>query len=331
MLSLFPSKGNAKPVPPLRVALVADLAEPVRPDALSNPAVFAFECASALKDAAHEIGGLSIDLIARRGSWNGLPLISLDPAEAPAADRRLAEEALFTHFVLAGMLRDYSIVHCTAPLITPALILLSQGIRVLHTWTVPPDDPAAALLPKLAARAAWRSATPVARADREIPYIPPPVDTERFRPRPTDAPPRVFAPGATDVREEQAAAVAAELGLVLRTRVGGDPADDLNGAAVVLDLAGHSALPSMWGLRALACGVLAAGWTGGPVEELAAEPDTAALASPGNTGELACRIRALMTAPEAAARRRRVVLRRHSRRAIAAQYFDLYRQLVGVA
>src|SRR5262245_53824627 len=100
----------------LRVALLASLAEAVGPDSRSGEAALAFDLAEGLAEIARDtsdiggIGELAVALFARRGSFRGLPLVSLDPAAVSPALRRdhsEVSEALYTQLVLEGMLGDY--------------------------------------------------------------------------------------------------------------------------------------------------------------------------------------------------------------------------------
>src|SRR6476619_1996422 len=112
----------------LRIALLADLAEAVGPDARRGEAALAWELAEGLAEVARDTGELTVDLFARRGSSRGLPLVSLDPgtivpSPASSRDRPAATEALYTQLVLEGMLRDYDLVHCLAPVVAPLQLL----------------------------------------------------------------------------------------------------------------------------------------------------------------------------------------------------------------
>src|SRR5260370_13104959 len=109
----------------MRIAILADLAEPVGLEARSLNAVLAFEIASAFQRTARETGSISADLVARRGSWRGLPLLSLDPDEVPSSNPQVSQEALYTQLVLSRMLQEYDAIHCLAPLLAPRQILLS--------------------------------------------------------------------------------------------------------------------------------------------------------------------------------------------------------------
>jgi len=310
----------------LRVAILAGLSEPVGPESRSLEAVLAFEIASAFKQTAREIGGISVDLVARRGSWRGLPLLSLDPDEVPSADSRASQEALYTQFILADMLRDYDVIHCLAPLVATIQILLSRGSAVLQTWTVPKSDPAAELIPALARHARWRCSALKPQHGYDGPVvIAPCIDLSRFTVLEIHEPKYVLWLGDGGRELRVARAIARRLTLPLLTKI--ECAErDLQGAAVFLDLpANPGPIPPLWALRALACGVPVGGWQQSGLSEVIDSPEAGAVVPAGEWRQLADRLRDI-AAPSPL--RRQIVLRRYSRRAMVARYMAEYRSLL---
>jgi hypothetical protein len=314
----------------MRIAILADLAEPVGLEARSLNAVLAFEMASAFQRAAREAGGISADLVARRGSWRGLPLLSLDPDEVPSSHPQVSQEALYTQLVLAGMLQEYDAIHCLAPLIAPVQILLSRGAAVLQTLTVSRSDPRAEIVPVLARGARWRRSVLTPSDDPGSVSIAPCIDLERFVFPDARHPEYVLCLGGSSGESRHARAVAGQLGLPLRTKV--EPADQaLQQARVFLDLSPHPGpIPSLWALRALACGVPVAGWERGSLAAVVRSPEIGALAPAGECEQLAGRIRQIPDFGVAATLRRQLVLRQFSRRQMVAQLLIEYRSLLGL-
>lgn len=320
-------------LPPTRIALLADLAEPVTPEAVSGPAAFAFELADALREVSRDLGSFEVDLFARRGSWRGLPLVSLDPAELDPPGGALAgfsaQEALYVQVIAAGLLGGYDLVHCLAPVVTPLQLLAAGGVPVVQTVQTSPEHPAAAfpgrLLPPRLLRRTRVSLRPAGDPDG-LEAVPPTVDVTRFRPAPEAPEPFALWLGAGGRKGRSAATrVAARLGLVLRTGDGADPADLFPRARILLHLTTPGEAPEWTGpLRALACGRPVAAWAGCGLEGLLEEPGMVALAPDGDETELA------RAAGEVEARypdgtaRRRLVLARYSRRPAVGRYRELY-------
>jgi hypothetical protein len=311
----------------LKIALLADLAEPVHADARTAAAALAFDLAEALAELSG-LGGLgetSVELFASRGSWRGLPLVSLDPGEvarppAHPLDHFATQEALITQLVLAGMLQGYDLVHCFAPVVAPLQMIAALGIPIVQTLTVPAAHPAAKIAPLLIPPRLLRQAA-----------IPPGVDTVRYHPLPSgeDAGYALWlGTGRRAAAAAAAADIAAALGLPLVSWGDAEPAALLQHARVLLHLDREPA-PSgaIWPLRALACGIPVAGWQGGGLDAVLDRPGLGALAPPGDVAALAAAFRALPDRREAALLRRRHVLGRYGRRALAGRYRELYREL----
>jgi glycosyltransferase involved in cell wall biosynthesis len=320
---------------PLRVALLAPLDEAVRPQATTAEAIVTFELAETLATRAGAGDSIAFDLFARRGSWRGMPLVSIDPGEIGDGPRGALsgfarQEAAYVQLWLAGLLDGYAVVHALAPVVAPLQLAAAAGSRVVQTLLVPPSHPAAWMPESLLPRDRLRRVRIGVGDDATTapPTLAGSVDLERFTPPPAESR-HVLWSGSGSRAAGAARAVAAGLGLPARTVARGDAARLVREAAVVLDLSEQPPpAGSPWALRALACGVPAAGWHGGGLDALAADPAVAVTAQPGRTDELAAAIAALPRDASAAERRRDVVLARNGRTAMAARYRELYRSVL---
>ena len=309
----------------LKIALLADLAEPVHAGSRTVAAALVFDLAEALAELSG-LGETGVELFASRGSWRGLPLVSLDPGEvarppAHPLDRFAAQEALLTQLVLAGMLRGYDLVHCFAPVVAPLQMIAALGIPIVQTLTVPAAHPAAKIVPLLIPPPLLRQAA-----------VPPGVDTVRYHPLPPgeDAGSGYALWLGAGRRAEAAAAaeIAAVLGLPLATWGTAEPVALLQRARVLLHLDREPA-PSgpLWPLRALACGTPVAGWHGGGLDAVLDRPGLGVLAPAGDVAALAVALRDLPDRQEATPLRRQHVLGRYGRRALAGHYREIYREI----
>jgi hypothetical protein len=116
------------------VAVLADLAEPLGPDATTEIGVTAYQTVRAVAAWAASSGTATIDLFARRGSWRELPLVAVDPDElGRVPDDPLAwfavQEAVYGRLWSSGMLTGYDLVHCLAGIVTPLPFLVGSGTR----------------------------------------------------------------------------------------------------------------------------------------------------------------------------------------------------------
>lgn len=310
----------------LRLALLTDLREPVVPAARPAAAALAFDLAEGLAEIARETRELAVDLFARRGSWNGLPLVSVEPGRLGLRDREAgaAQDALYVQMILQGMLRDYDLVHCLAPVVAPLQLLASLGIPIVQTLTVAAGHPAARLPELLIEQRLLARAAPVPRDG--VREIPPGVDVTRFRP--AASPSGDFLLWLGSGRRSEAAAVAQAAGLPLRTGPAGEADDLLRHAHALLHLE-RSPAPAgpLWPLRALACGTPVAGWQGAGLEPLLDPPETGALAPAGDAPALAAALRALPDRRTATPARRERILGLYGRRAMVARYREIYRSL----
>jgi hypothetical protein len=321
----------------IRIALLADLDEPVGPEARSGDAMLTFELAESLAESVKDLGGLEVDLVARAGSWRGLPLISLNPEEVlPAPDTSLVrfalQDAAYCQLVLSGLLDDYHLIHCLAPITTPLQMLAARGSRIVLNLTRDEHHPSTRLPPALIGPGLLRTVSqhPVSSEAGGPVFIPVSVDLKRFRTAPGGLEERVLWSGAGGTQGEEATArLAAELGLSWSVCQGTDPVEQLRLARVLFHPC-ERAEPwgAHWPLRALASGVPVASWLGGGLESLVDHPSLGALAPPGDTGGLAQQLRLLPSRAEAGDRRRQRVLAAHSRRAVVARYRELYGALL---
>jgi hypothetical protein len=323
---------------PTRVAMLADLGEPVGPDAATETGVTGYEIVRAVGGWATTTGAATVDLFARRGSWRGLPLVSVDPDElGPVPDDPLAwfavQEAVYGRLWTSGMLTGYDIVHCLAAIVTPLPFLVAAGTPIVETLLEAPDHPACWLLPRLLpGRSVRRVAVAEASAAAlEIPVVAVCVDLSRFVP--ADVPGRhlVWDGSGGEDGAAAAAAIGARLGYPVRTVGDMDPVEVLQQAVAMLHLSTASAgCAFSWPVRALACGTPVAGWHG-PLDSLAGEPGCGALAPVGEWEVLADRIGRLPGRAEAGRRRREKVLAWHGPTAMVARYRAIYRELLEAA
>jgi hypothetical protein len=326
----------------LRIALLADLSEPLSPEARGEPAVLGFELACGLARYAREIGEVEVDLFARRGSRTPLPLVSLDPGELLAEDgrttaggreRAAADEALLCQVALSGLLEGYQVVHCLTPAVTALQIAAAGGLAVVQTIPGRRSSPAARILPHLVTPKRLAQVVVAPRGIGGRRHVPAGVDLIRFQPADPSREEHLLWLGTGGAAGERTAlAVAAALDLPLRTFKDGEVEPLLQHARALLHLA---PVPSIWGsvwsLRALACGTPVAGWAGSGLEELAAEPVLGALAPRGDAGALVERLRALPSRRQVGAARRQVCLGRHGSRAMVARYREIYKELTAAA
>lgn len=339
--------------------MLADLGEPVGPDATTETGVTTYEIVRAIAAWAATTGVATVDLFARRGSWRELPLVSVDPDElGPVPDDPLAwfavQEAVYERLWASGMLTGYDIVHCLAAIVTPLSFLVQTGTPIVQTLLEPPDHPACWLPPRLLpGRSLRRVAVAAATAAvLGIPVVPVCVDLSRFVPADSADPDVPADPGRHLVWDgtggedgaAAAAAIGARLGYPVRAvndtdanadHHNADPVAVLQQAVALLHLStSASGRGAPWAVRALACGTPAAGWHGprdglaGELDGLAGEPGCGVLASAGEWEVLADRIQDLSNRAEdraeAGRRRREMVLARHGPTAMVARYRSIY-------
>lgn len=318
--------------------MLAGLHAPVLLDAVDSEAALAFDLAEGLAEHGRDTGELEVDLFARRGSWRGVPVVTLDPDELPripgALGRFAVEDALYTQLVLAGMVQGYAIVHCLAPVVTPLQLLAATGAAVVQTLVVPTRHPAAALPPGLVPSDRLRQVSPTFHARHpDVLPIPPGVDLSRYVPASSGGGEEDFLlhldPARSRREARWAEAISRRLAAPLRKPGDGDLLALLRSARAVLHLGTEpSPVGPVAALRAVACGTAVAGWREGPLRPLAEVPGLLASAPVGDVDALAEAVRTLPPRSAAVPLRRRTALARHGRRAMLGRYRELYRELV---
>jgi hypothetical protein len=319
---------------PARIAILADLVEPVGPDATTEVAATAYEIVRAIGRWAATNAVATVDLFARRGSWSELPLVSVDPDEiGPVPDEPLAwfavQEAVYGQLWSRGMLAGYDLVHSVGGIVTPLPFLAAEGKPVLQTLLNSLDHPACWLLPRLlpekVARVAVEGSTAAAL---EIPVVNACADLSRFVPSDVRARHLVWDGTGGQDAARVAAAIGARLGYPVRTVGDTEPVAMLQQAVALLHLpTTASCCGAPWALRALACGIPVAGWKNS-LHGLGLEPDCGVVVPVGEWKLLADGIRHLPVSGDAARRRREVVLARHGPTAIVAKYRAIYHKLL---
>jgi hypothetical protein len=313
----------------LAVTVLADLADPIGPDAVSPVAMACFELMDALDRSASDIGGFGLDCVARPGSiarWSVIPAGPDGPAEGGAAPSPAAgwQEAAYTRLILAGAFDRCSVVHCLAPLTSALELLVSRGVPCLST--VPAREDA-----RHGGEVLQVTANEGLAARHDVSYVPLSVDVMRFRPAPRPRRDAVVCLGeaTADLRAHAEAA----FGLPVVGLTDGDPADRLAHAAAVIEPAARPApLGPGWVLRALACGVPVGAFAGsGLAGMLESAPHHHGVVVPdGDGATLAARLAAVAARDGERARnaRRQLVLARHNRRLTAARYRKLYQTVM---
>jgi glycosyltransferase involved in cell wall biosynthesis len=324
----------------LHIALVAEPDAPLGSEAIKPGAALAFDIAEGLADYVREVGDLDVTLVAARGSQTRLPLISLDPDELPVradpTDARIRLEALLCHFVLSGMLAPYDVVHMLTSAVTPIQLLAATGTPVVQTLLCPADDPGAMLPPRLTPHTLVRQAvvSVSARADSAETRQPVAagVDLTRYVPHETPKEDYVlWSASAHAADHEMGAAIARALDLPLRTMGEAPSVPLLQHARVFLSL---DALPypwtAIWILRALACGTPVVGRRGAVLAAILDDPQLGIMVDGNAPDETERFVQAIGTVPHSArarASRRMRCLGLYGRRAMVAQYSEIYTEL----
>jgi hypothetical protein len=314
------------------VLLLADLAEPVTSNAYRGSIVFAHELATALY-SYQETGQLEVHLVARRGSSRQIPLISLDPSElGPVTEGSLGEfartEALYASLILSGMLSDYQIIHCLAPLIVPLHLLTSNGIPVLQSILAGSSHPACQLPPLLAPVQFLRQVAVLPHFASGAKILPTGINLNVYRPSPAASRKFIVQVGSDEVFDNDVAQLSRFLRVAIRKIQSGNPVSLLQNALAVLCHSGDEPLTTwMWALRALACGTPVVAFGDPCPLDFLAEP-LGIVAKPGNHRRLARKIELLSNNSDAAGLRRRLALARHGHRAMAASYREAYIEML---
>jgi hypothetical protein len=315
----------------LKVLLLADLGEPATQAAFSGHAALAFEVAAAIREY-QQAGGLEMDLVARRGSWRGLPLISLDPEElgrspGDALSDFARTEALYAAFVLSGLTRGYHVIHCLAPLVAPLRIIANSGTPVLQTVVTPETHPSASLPPAIVPSDLLRQVAAFPGSSNRR-FIAPPVDLNFYRPsRAGNRGLLTFIDNGERLYAEYPAKIAARLGVPCKRLVSGESRvrlRQLQHSLALLCLCETAEMTNwIWCLRALSCGTPVVAWKGGCFDSVLEEPN-GLLAKRGDWMRIARRLRDIDLTSDAIASRRGAMLSRFGRRAIAASYREAY-------
>jgi glycosyltransferase involved in cell wall biosynthesis len=318
------------------VAVIADLREALGPGARSEVAALTFELVDALAQCVRDVGELTADLFARRGSCRSLPLVSLEPeelgwrAEDPL-DAVAAADALACQVALAGLFEGYHLVHCLAPLTNALQLIGAAGVPILQTIVTEPEHASARFPPLLVPKGRLRQvATTPRAASADRPLVGTAVDLTRFAPV-GQAEDRFLLYAGDDAGLEEAQAVATLAGRPLLTLADGEPVWLLQHARALLYLLdGPPASGPVWPLRALACGTPVAAWRNTGLDAVLESPAMGTLATRGDRAGLARGILELSARDLVAAERRELCLARYNRRAMLARYRELYREMATV-
>jgi len=321
---------------PVKVLVLADLGEALGAAALSADAVLAWELANALAALRDTVGGVEVDLVARRGSEAVLPLITADPDElAPpgptSSDDAARQDALYTQMVLAGVADGYDVVHALAPLVAPIQVLVSAGRRVCQTVTMRPAH-LSAQVGRIVPRQLLHLVALGTQGQDPLRAAPPPVDLNRFQPG--DAVPDAYlvwsgagGPDAHTVGRE----AAESLGMTLRRLDEADPAALLRRSAGMV----HTPYPAapvdiMWPVRALACGLPVVSWEDRVLQRYCDASGLASFVAPGDPPAIAAGFSRLAAA-DGRDRRRATTVAWSGYRAVAARYREIYEHLAGTS
>ena len=322
----------------VNVLLLADLNEPLGPAACRADAVLAWEVATALAALQRDVGGLTVDLVARRGSAPVLPTITADPDElappGPPAAVDARQDALYTQMVLSGVADGYDVIHSLVPLVAPTQVLVSRGSRICQTVTVPPTHLSVALARLVPPDRLHHVGLGLQGPD-PLAAAPPPIDVTRFALDDGERDPYAVWDGegggdALVVAREAAAAA----GLAMRVLGDGDPAELLRRARVLL----HTPYPPrpvgvVWPLRALACGTPVVSWDDPVLQRYCDAPGRATFVATGDAGAMADgigRVAGEQRGADRRADRRACVVAWSGHRAVAARYREIYRHVAGL-
>lgn len=329
---------------PVRVLLLSDLDEPLGPSATGSAAVLAWDIAASLALDAETVGGLSVDLVARRGSAPVLPLITAEPDElAPrpttASGREARQDAAYMQMVLAGLFSDYDVIHCLIPLVSPLQVLAAMGQRICLTLTFGPTH-LAARLARLLPPERLRPVGLGTQGPDPLRAIPPPVDLARYRlEASTGGDYLVWDGTGGHAAHAVASAAAGQAGLDLRVlpspgRLANvdEPIDDLAGVVASAAAMLHLPYPPepvdvVWPLRALATGAPVISWPDPSLERYCEEKGIVAFLPVGAipSAEL---VRGLDHSTATRSRRRQAVLAWSGYRQVASRIRAVHRDML---
>ena len=288
-----------------------------------------------MRESSLHRGGITFDLFARRGSWHGLPLVSLDPDEIEAASTDplvsfAVQETMYTQLWVNGLLHGYDIVHCLAPIISPLQLISAAGTPIVQSVTVPRTHPACWLASRLLPGSVFQrvAMTRDAGVALGVPVIRACVDLARFSVTDEPAEYLVWDGSGGEAGAASAQAIGERLGYPIRGVADHDAPALLKKATALLHLA-ETASPCgfPWPLRALACGVPVAGWQE-VLADVARGSAIGALAPLGEWYTLAERLQEIPSRGEFVRQRREMVLARYGSTAMAAQYRKIYQELL---
>jgi hypothetical protein len=296
----------------------------------------AMEIIEALAESVHHVGGLSIDVVARRGSWKGLPLISIDTEELSPTPGSILEwfaiqETAYSKLVLSGLLNEYDLVHSLASCVVPLMLMAQANIPIVQTILEPPSHPSVKFPPivmpsklyvQVSGNRFWANYC-------KAKYIPPSIDLSVFKP--TSQPTHEFllysGSGEQEMRDI-AQEVAQRLNLLLYEDKEGHSVEKIKNAKALLYLQRD---PSPYGailpIRALACGTPVIGWQGSGLEEVLMHFDKDCLVPLGDVDTLVSVIDTLGDRVRLGHMRRHLILANHNRRGMTARYRELYREV----
>jgi hypothetical protein len=322
----------------MKIVLLADLAEPLGSQAESEPVILAWEIFCALHQYAATVRTFSIDLVARRGTQVTVPLISIDPDEIPYdKDDKLAwfacQESIYCQLVLSGMLAEYDLVHCVAPIVVPLQMLASSGTPIVQTIITEHTHPSAYLPRFLIASQLLRQVvvTNAWSGPDDLEIVPLSVDLEEYKPGSGASPGSLLWIGTGSTNEESTAqSIGDYLGLPLEMVSGNTPPSVWQDAHALLYL-NHEPSPcgAILPLRAMACGISVVGYHGAGLEAILGDSrDFGLLLPPGDKVGLAEAISQLSISPESMSKRRDRAVALYGRRTMASRYRHLYDGLV---
>lgn len=323
----------------MKIALLTDLFERIGPDNVSDLGIFTFELARGLQVFAEELGGIEVDLVAKRESWQKAGLISIDLEQLPGSpttefDRFSRQEAAYCQLILSGLLDDYDLVHCLAALVGPLQLLAAMKIPILQTVVTNANHPSYQFPPALINVNSLLRTSPNSfmAHNGNMRHIPSIVDLQTFTISPKRKPNHIlWLADDNDKNAGLAKDIAKKLALPLRVGVKKNVVKELQNAAFLLDLSVKpSVVGDQWALRALACGVPIIKWLGSSLDELLEPPQMGVAVPHGEVELLMKKANGIPHTSEASSLRRQMILALHGSRSIVKQYLECYEKLLGL-
>jgi hypothetical protein len=317
----------------LRIALLTNIAAELGPDSTDNESVFAYELASALIASGKDVGGISVDIVARKSQESNLPVISVDLSglgEIPddPLHHFAYQDAIYSQLLMSGMLNDYALVHCLAPIVTPLLLLAANGIPVVQTITTLVSHPCVELLPKLIGSHFRQVKIGPYQVQKQWAAIPPSVDLTRFRPVDIPSDNFILCIGNPEYQLKELRSIAG-VGLPLYTLKDGNPEELVKHAKLVMDLSYNSRpCDPVWLIRALACGTPISGWSSLMSTQLFRRPELGFFVNEGDIPSFLDGINNIIPRNMASSIRREYAQGLFGQRSQAARYRDIYKSLL---